>query len=64
MFEFQNLEVYKKAKAFYNECRKLIVNSKLDNYVKDQLGRDSFSDAIIYLKSKNRFKGMDYKHIN
>ena len=41
MFEFQNLELYKKAKAFHIECKMLILNKKLDHYVKDQLGRAS-----------------------
>ncbi len=37
MFEFQNLEVYKKAKVFHLECKSLIFKNKLDNFVKDQV---------------------------
>ena len=43
MFDFQKLEVYKKAKVFHLDCKGLILNRKLDSYVKDQLGRASFS---------------------
>ncbi len=31
MFEFQNLEGYKKAKAFHLGCKNLILTNKLDN---------------------------------
>lgn len=45
MFEFQNLEVYKKAKAFHLESKQLIHSIKPDKTVKDQLSRASFSIA-------------------
>jgi hypothetical protein len=34
MFEFQNLDVYKKAKAFHRDCKSLILNNKLDQVQK------------------------------
>ena len=43
MFDFQKLDVYKKSKTFHLECKKIILNSNLDRYVKDQFGRASFS---------------------
>lgn len=43
MFDFQKLEVYKKAKLFHSSCKKLIRENNFDNFVKDQLGRASFS---------------------
>lgn len=43
MFDFQKLDVYKKAKFFHVDCKKIILENKLDKYVIDQLGRASFS---------------------
>ncbi|MBK9400833.1 MAG: hypothetical protein IPN36_08200 [Bacteroidetes bacterium] len=43
MFPFQNLEVYKKSKLFHLHCKEIILTRKLDSYVRDQLGRASFS---------------------
>jgi four helix bundle protein len=43
MFDFQKLEVYKKSKIFHISCKKLISDYALDSFVKDQLGRASFS---------------------
>lgn len=31
-FDFQNLDIYKKAKAFHLDCRALMAANKLDNY--------------------------------
>ena len=61
MFEFQNLEVYKKAKAFHSECRKLINTNRLDNYVKDQLGRASFSIPLNIAEGSGKFSKADRK---
>ena len=49
MFNFQNLEVYKKSKSFHIACKKVIVDGKLEKYVIDQLGRASFSVRQKYL---------------
>jgi len=62
MFEFQNLEVYKKAKSFHLECKSLILNNKLDNYIKDQLGRASFSIALNIAEGSGKFSKPDRRN--
>jgi four helix bundle protein len=43
MFEFQSLEVYKKAVRFHLNCKMILGKLKLEKYVNDQLGRASYS---------------------
>jgi len=62
MFDFQNLEVYKKAKGFHLECKSLILNQKLDNYVKDQLGRASFSIVLNIAEGSGKFSKPDRRN--
>ncbi len=62
MFEFQNLEVYKKAKAFHLDCKSIILANKLDNYVKDQLGRASFSIILNIAEGSGKFSKPDRKN--
>lgn len=62
MFEFQNLEVYKKAKLFHLNCKSLILNNKLDNYVKDQLGRASFSIVLNIAEGSGKFSKPDRRN--
>lgn len=62
MFEFQNLEIYKKSKAFHLNCRGLILSKKLDNYVKDQLGRASFSIVLNIAEGSAKFSKPDRKN--
>ena len=62
MFEFQNLEVYKKAKAFHLDCKSLILANKLDNYVKDQLGRASFSIVLNIAEGSGKFSKPDRRN--
>ena len=62
MFEFQNLEVYKKAKAFHLDCKKIIIEKKPDPYVKDQLGRASFSIALNIAEGSAKFSKADRKN--
>ncbi|MEI6019872.1 MAG: four helix bundle protein [Bacteroidota bacterium] len=61
MFEFQNLEVYKKAKAFHLECKSLILKNKYDNYLRDQLGRASFSIVLNIAEGSGKFSKPDRK---
>jgi four helix bundle protein len=46
MFEFEKLDVYKKAKIFNARIREFIRNTKLDNTTKDQLRRAAFSVVL------------------
>ncbi|MBN1415097.1 MAG: four helix bundle protein [Bacteroidales bacterium] len=62
MFDFQNLEVYKKAKAFYLDCKKLILSNKLDKYVIDQFGRAAFSIALNIAEGSGKFSKADRKN--
>jgi len=62
MFEFQNLEVYKKAKAFHLESKQLITSVKLDRTVRDQLSRASFSIALNIAEGSGRFSKPDRRN--
>ena len=62
MFDFQKLEVYKKAKEFHKEMRILINNTKLDKYINDQLGRASFSIALNIAEGSAKFSKPDRKN--
>lgn len=55
MFDFQNLDVYKKAKAFHVSCKNIILEKKLDRYVNDQLGRASFSVPLNIAEGSGKF---------
>ena len=62
MFDFQKLEVYKKAKVFHLDCKSFIVKVKSDSYVKDQLGRASFSIALNIAEGTGKFSKADRKN--
>ena len=62
MFDFQKLEVYKKAKAFHLNCKKIILARKLDNYVRDQLGRASFSIPLNIAEGSGKFSKADRRN--
>lgn len=62
MFEFRNLEVYKKAKAFHVECKTFIRQHKLDPYVKNQLGRASFSVPLNIAEGSGKFSKRDRRN--
>jgi four helix bundle protein len=62
MFDFQNLEVYKKAKAFHLDCKSIILTNKLDSYVKDQLGRASFSIVLNIAEGSGKFSKPDRRN--
>jgi four helix bundle protein len=62
MFDFQNLEVYKKAKSFNSECRRLILKNNFDKYVIDQLGRASFSVPLNIAEGSGKFSKADRRN--
>lgn len=59
MFEFQNLEVYKKAKGFHLESKQLISSIQLDRTVIDQLSRASFSIVLNIAEGSGRLTKLD-----
>lgn len=62
MFDFQKLEVYKKSKLFHASCKKIILENNLDNFVKDQLGRASFSVALNIAEGSGKFSKADRRN--
>ena len=62
MFDFQKLEVYKKAKSFHANCKKIIFEKKLERYVIDQLGRASFSVPLNIAEGSGKFSKADMKN--
>ena len=62
MFDFQKLEVYKKAKSFHLYCKKILLSRKLDNYVRDQLGRASFSIPLNIAEGSGKFSKADRRN--
>ncbi|HLP55034.1 MAG TPA: four helix bundle protein [Fluviicola sp.] len=59
MFDFQKLEVYKKAKIFHAEAKHLIEIVKPDKTVKEQLSRASFSIVLNLAEGSGRFTKPD-----
>ncbi|MBK7887418.1 MAG: four helix bundle protein [Bacteroidetes bacterium] len=62
MFPFQNLEVYKKSKLFHLHCKEIILTRKLDSYVRDQLGRASFSVPLNIAEGSGKFSNADRRN--
>ncbi|MBL7764474.1 MAG: four helix bundle protein [Chitinophagaceae bacterium] len=62
MFDFQNLEVYKKAKLFHQSCKQIIQTNKLDHFVNDQLGRASFSIVLNIAEGSAKFSKPDRRN--
>ncbi len=62
MFDFEKLEVYKKAKHFNFEVRNFISLNKLDPTTKDQLRRASFSIVLNLAEGSGRFSKPDRRN--
>ena len=62
MFDFQKLDVYQKSKRFYIDTRAIISESKLDNYIKDQLYRAAFSVPLNLAEGSGKFSKADRKN--
>jgi four helix bundle protein len=61
MFDFEKLEVYKKAKAFNAAIREFINTRKLDRTTNDQLRRGAFSVVLNLAEGSRRFSKPDRK---
>lgn len=60
MFDFRNLEVYKKAKALSKEILHLLKQNKyLDPYLRSQLKRDLISIVINIAEGTGKFSKKD-----
>ncbi|MBK7130883.1 MAG: four helix bundle protein [Crocinitomicaceae bacterium] len=62
MFDFEKLDIYKKAKIFNSEIRAFIFVSKLDSTTKDQLRRASFSIVLNIAEGSGRFSKADRRN--
>lgn len=62
MFDFQKLEVYQKSKKFYIDTRAIITETKLDNYMKDQLSRAAFSIPLNLAEGSGKFSKADRRN--
>ena len=62
MFDFEKLEVYKKAKLFNAEIRNFISSNRLDPTTKDQLRRASFSIVLNLAEGSGRFSKPDRRN--
>ena len=60
MFDFENLEVYKKAKALNKEILGFLRDNKnIDSYIRDQLKRASISMVINIAEGSGKFSKAD-----
>jgi four helix bundle protein len=62
LFDFQKLEVYKKAQMFHLECKALLKNEHLERYVIDQLGRASYSVVLNIAEGSGRSSANDRRN--
>jgi four helix bundle protein len=62
MFDFEKLDIYKKAKFFNSEIRQFIKLTKLDPTTKDQLRRASFSVVLNIAEGSGRFSKPDRRN--
>ena len=63
MFDFENLEVYRKAKFFNSTVSKTVLKlSSLDNVTKNQLKRASLSIVLNIAEGTSRFSKPDRKN--
>ena len=62
MFDFLKLNVYQKAKHFYNCTKQMTDNIKVEDYTKDQLSRDAFSINLNIAEGSGKFSKRDRKN--
>ena len=62
LFDFQKLEVYKKAQMFHLECKALLKNAQIERYVIDQLSRASYSVVLNIAEGSGRSSANDRRN--
>ncbi len=62
MFDFEKLEVYRKAKLFNTAIGNLLTNKKIDSCFKNQLRRASFSIILNIAEGSGRFTKPDKRN--
>jgi four helix bundle protein len=62
MFDFEKLDVYKKAKIFNSGIREFIKNTRLDSATRDQLRRSAFSIVLNLAEGSGRFTNPDRRN--
>ena len=63
MFDFEKLEVYKKAKELNKEVLKFLKeNKQIDSYLRDQLRRASISAVINIAEGSGKFSKADKRN--
>lgn len=61
-FDFQKLEVYKKAKEFHLACKVILKSIPLERYTKDQLARASYSVVLNIAEGSGRITPADRRN--
>lgn len=62
MFDFEKLDVYKKAKIFNSGIREFMKNTRLDSTTRDQLRRAAFSIVLNLAEGSGRFTQPDRRN--
>lgn len=62
MFDFEKLEVYKKAKAFNKSVHRFLMETKTDRVTHDQLKRAAFSILLNIAEGTGRFTKRDKRN--
>ena len=62
MFDFEKLNVYKKAKIFNSGLSEFIKTTKLDSTTRDQLRRAAFSIVLNLAEGSGRFTNADRRN--
>jgi len=62
MFDFQKLEVYRKAKLYYIDTKEIVNMVKLEPYIKDQLSRAAFSIPLNLAEGSGKFSKADRRN--
>ena len=62
LFDFQKLEVYKKAQMFHLECKALLKNAQIERYVIDQLSCASYSVVLNIAEGSGRSSANDRRN--